>query len=109
MIYLFHKCDIISVPSIREAYIICIADIIALAISYVTTGTYIIEKRQVSAETCRFSGRSGGIRTRGLMDPNHARYQTSPHPDNHDIIMNYSPIVKSKQGDFGNIRIGMFP
>ena len=26
-------------------------------------------------------GRSVGIRTRGLMDPNHARYQTSPHPD----------------------------
>ena len=27
-------------------------------------------------------GRSVGIRTRGLLDPNQARYQTSPHPDN---------------------------
>lgn len=26
-------------------------------------------------------GRSAGIRTRGLLDPNQARYQTSPHPD----------------------------
>ena len=25
-------------------------------------------------------GRSGGIRTHGLLDPNQARYQTSPHP-----------------------------
>ena len=25
-------------------------------------------------------GRSVGIRTRGLLDPNQARYQTSPHP-----------------------------
>ena len=29
----------------------------------------------------RASGRSAGIRTRGLLDPNQARYQTSPHPD----------------------------
>ena len=41
-------------------------------------------------------GRSGGIRTRGLMDPNHARYQTSPHPDSADIIMNYRRFVKGK-------------
>ena|GEM_PF-5413288 len=27
-----------------------------------------------------FFGRSGGIRTHGLLDPNQARYQTSPHP-----------------------------
>ena len=27
-------------------------------------------------------GPSGGIRTHGLLDPNQARYQTSPHPDN---------------------------
>ena len=38
MIYLLCKCDIISVPCIREAYIICGADIIALAISSVTAG-----------------------------------------------------------------------
>ena len=29
----------------------------------------------------RIVGRSGGIRTRGLLDPNQARYQASPHPD----------------------------
>ena len=29
----------------------------------------------------RAGGRSAGIRTRGLLDPNQARYQTSPHPD----------------------------
>ena len=38
MIYLLRKHDIISVPIIREAYIICEADIIALAISSVTVG-----------------------------------------------------------------------
>ena len=40
-------------------------------------------------------GRSEGIRTPGLMDPNHARYQTSPHPDNLSIIMNKTCYVKS--------------
>lgn len=41
-------------------------------------------------------GRSGGIRTRGLMDPNHARYQASPHPDNRlpFIIVISSSFVK---------------
>ena len=29
----------------------------------------------------RIFGRSIGIRTRGLLDPNQARYQTSPYPD----------------------------
>ena len=38
MIYLLRKHDIISVPFIREAYIICEADIIAPAISSVTAG-----------------------------------------------------------------------
>ncbi len=38
MIYLLCKHDIISVPGIRETYIICIADIIASAISSVTAG-----------------------------------------------------------------------
>ena len=38
MIYLLRKYDIISVPFIREAYIICEADIIAPAISSVTVG-----------------------------------------------------------------------
>ena len=35
MIYLLRKCDIISVLFIRKAYIICVADIIASAISSV--------------------------------------------------------------------------
>ena len=38
LIYLLRKCDIISVPFIREAYIIYEADIIALAISSVSAG-----------------------------------------------------------------------
>ena len=38
VIYLLRKYDIISVPFIREAYIICVADIIASAISSVTAG-----------------------------------------------------------------------
>ena len=38
VIYLLRKHDIISVPIIREAYIICKADIIASAISSVTVG-----------------------------------------------------------------------
>ncbi len=42
-----------------------------------------------------FSGRSIGIRTRGLLDPNQARYQTSPYPDNHNIIMKEKENVKS--------------
>ena len=44
MIYLLRKHDIISVPFIREAYIICEADIIAVAISPFQTGTNIIVK-----------------------------------------------------------------
>ncbi len=31
-------------------------------------------------------GRSIGIRTRGLLDPNQARYQTSPYPEIQYII-----------------------
>ncbi len=41
-------------------------------------------------------GRSVGIRTRGLLDPNQARYQTSPHPDSHIIIEGKFGSVKSK-------------
>ena len=47
MIYLLRKCDITSVPFIREAYIICEADIIAPAISPVPQGTDIIEKAHI--------------------------------------------------------------
>ena len=39
-------------------------------------------------------GRSVGIRTRGLLDPNQARYQASPHPDSHNIIMKFPILVK---------------
>ena len=46
VIYLPGKYRIISVLFIREAYIICAADIIASAISPVPTGTDIIEKTQ---------------------------------------------------------------
>ena len=34
-----------------------------------------------AANTAIFGGRSRGIRTPGLLDPNQARYQTSPYPD----------------------------
>src|SRR5699024_7668568 len=37
------------------------------------------KNRQVYAKLVDF-GRSVGIRTPGLLDPNQARYQTSPHP-----------------------------
>ena len=39
-------------------------------------------------------GRSGGIRTRGLLVPNQARYQASPRPVSLNIIMNPSWNVK---------------
>ena len=38
-------------------------------------------------------GRSGGIRTRGLLDPNQARYQASPHPEDQAIITGKTVIV----------------
>ena len=40
------------------------------------------------------TGRSIGIRTRGLLDPNQARYQTSPYPVSQNIILDISSIVK---------------
>ena len=56
MIYLLRKHDIISVPSYAEGiYHPPQVDIITPAISPVPQGTDIIEKRQVSVETCRFS------------------------------------------------------
>ncbi len=45
-------------------------------------------------QSCVF-GRSVGIRTRGLLDPNQARYQTSPHPDSQVIIVKILTVVKS--------------
>ena len=39
-------------------------------------------------------GRSVGIRTRGLLVPNQARYQTSPHPVSPIIIVNNRAFVK---------------
>ena len=41
-----------------------------------------------------FFGRSSGIRTRGLLDPNQARYQTSPCPDSQNIIKEKTGCVK---------------
>ena len=40
-------------------------------------------------------GRSVGIRTRGLLVPNQARYQTSPHPVSSSIIGDLRQFVKS--------------
>ena len=42
-------------------------------------------------------GRSIGIRTRGLLDPNQARYQTSPYPDCQNIILIFCCFVKYMQ------------
>ncbi len=64
-----------------------------------------IQEEKTALRRSFLFGRSEGIRTPGLMDPNHARYQTSPHPDNHDIIMKNRAIVKSNPVYFGNIRI----
>ena len=47
-----------------------------------------------AATAASFYGRSTGIRTRGLLDPNQARYQTSPCPDSQNIIMEKSGCVK---------------
>ena len=43
--------------------------------------THKLEKTVVSFETTVFHGPSVEIRTRGLLNPIQARYQTSPHPD----------------------------
>lgn len=56
-----------------------------------------------------FDGRSVGIRTPGLLDPNQARYQASPHPVNSGIIMNYFPIVKCQPPLFPPVRIFITP
>ncbi len=70
IIYLLRKYDIISVPIIREAYIICEADIIP-------AGYIIRDKRErislkkALAMQVLFSGAGGGGRTRTL----------SPGPD----------------------------
>ena len=45
-------------------------------------------------------GRSSGIRTRGLLDPNQARYQTSPCPDSSNIIMEKFGDVKGQPVHF---------
>ena len=66
MIYLLRKHDIISVPLIRNAYIICKADIIASAISSVPQGTDIIVKNLFCQVDKRgfLHGAGGGGRTR---------------------------------------------
>ena len=51
-----------------------------------------------AAKTAVLHGRSIGIRTRGLLDPNQARYQTSPYPDNLNIIMKKHLFVKYRAG-----------
>ena len=49
--------------------------------------------RQIS-----FGGRSDETRTRGLMDPNHARYQTALHPDDYNIIYYTEPSWICQEG-----------
>ena len=53
-------------------------------------------------------GRSAGIRTRGLLDPNQARYQTSPHPDavSLSIIFSFLRSVKRNIASFLGIDWG---
>ena len=46
------------------------------------------------------TGRSIGIRTRGLLDPNQARYQTSPYPEIQYIITAFSSYVNQKYWTF---------
>ena len=43
-------------------------------------------------------GRSAGIRTRGLLDPNQARYQASPHPDRLKYYNEISPRCQALDG-----------
>ena len=52
--------------------------------------------------------RSVGIRTRGLLDPNQARYQASPHPVSPIIIKEIRAVVKSgfPYRHFGSGRTG---
>ena len=52
------------------------------------------EKTGIHKSGFRFFGRSVGIRTRGLLDPNQARYQTSPHLVSLAIIMKKPGSVK---------------
>ena len=47
-------------------------------------------------------GRSVGIRTRGLLDPNQARYQTSPHLVSLAIIMKKPGVVKYQRRIFSS-------
>ena len=50
-------------------------------------------------------GRSVGIRTRGLLVPNQARYQTSPHPESMNIIRTFFPFVKTQSIISGKLHI----
>ena len=52
-------------------------------------------------------GRSVGIRTPGLLDPNQARYQTSPHPETFLIILERRRNVKRYAQEF--LRISFEP
>ena len=52
--------------------------------------------KKAPAAADAFCGRSVGIRTRGLLDPNQARYQASPHPVSLFIIVAFRAFVKHK-------------
>ena len=65
-----------------------------------TTIPFEIDEIDFKGVRIKKSGRSVGIRTRGLLDPNQARYQTSPHPDSRYIIMKFPLAVNPCHENF---------
>ena len=59
-------------------------------------GCFHCRKADMPARAYLLFGRSVGIRTRGLLDPNQARYQASPHPVSLFIIAAFGAFVKHK-------------
>ena len=98
MIYLLRKHDIISVPFIREAYIICGADIIAEAISSGPQGTDIIVKNLFCQVDKRgfLHGGLEGIRTLDPYNANVVRSQLRYKPKY--LQLNYTPFLLFVKG-----------
>ena len=85
MIYLLRKHDIISVPFIREAYIICAADIIPVRVHHpFPQGTDIIEKTSFVIRQKRFFL----VRRKGLEPP------TYWFVASHSIQLSYRRILR---------------
>ena len=57
-------------------------------------------KNRQARGTCRFFGRGDGIRTRDLMVPNHARYQTALRLDSVYILLHLMRFVNYLTGIF---------